>query len=265
MRSHNNNGLYAKNGRLELCFPAFSLIVLLALFLTSERVFADLRETAELELNTPPKSSEQRSTKSNISTSDSYMIARPQTLNTTVPSAKWTFLVGVENLSPQGSVKSAGLSDFSFNNFEDKAAVLGRLNLWTYFKKTNLSIFAEFSWQHRNYDLKLPGILKPQSAELDVIRTQLGVLSLFKVKHFARQNIKISAGLSGAYGKLFQLQSSRNSTLLNVSNNLVFWEFGPHIETNIAQRFFVDLSFKYRTGNNYERTLHGLLAAGMPF
>ncbi len=205
--------------------------------------------------------------KQDLENTKPYLVATPNLLPQMEQSRAWTIAIGIENLAPQGKLKAAGLDPIDLASFDENAAVLLRLSWWA-FKSRHLdvSLFGEISWQTRKYELKLPGLGTIHQANLDLIRPQISALLLSPIKTW-NKFYTLSGGASIAAGKFIQAQSSASSGLLNVSNNLSYWEIGPHLEFKIGQSFFVDLSATTRTALNseYERTYHGLLAAGIPF
>ncbi len=234
----------------------------------------DLQQIAQQEIDDSiqPTSSNKSSSKSSSqsvqpSGSDAFLVARPEELSQAPTSNAWILSLGIENLAPQGSIKSSGLDPILLDGFRDEAAVLVQLNWWM-IQKANIkmALAAGIAWQQRSYNLQLPGLGIVHQTKLDVFRPAMTLKAQTPIKRWIK-NYNLYAGFNIGTGKFFQVQSSGSSNLLNVSKADLFWEIGPQISLDIHQSFYVNLEFSTRAAlsSSYERTYHGILSAGLPF
>lgn len=266
--------LARKGAFMPYNFGALKLALFLALLLVTSGVSGslkaeenskskDLRETALRELS-PSAATEE---KAEALQSPSFIKVKSPELVQDEGSKSWSVGIGIESLRPQGQLEIQGLSNIILEELEAKPALLTHLN-WNFLKgdKVASALAAELSWSQHRYQITLPSNSSLQNTQLNLFRASLSNQWLYSLNDWVQiTDLDLSLGLQASFGRVFQIQSSSSTSLLNKSLNYYFWQWGPALEAELVDSFLFRAALTRRLPTereSFQRSWNALFSVG---
>lgn len=201
----------------------------------------------------------------------SFLVANKPSLQNSATRPSWFASLGLENQKPQGLLSIDGLSPVDLASLETKNSFVFQLDWWfVRGARWSSGLFAETSWSQHAYDVEVTSNRIDSEAVLDVFRAALGAQARLSLDDwlpvsFTKPGISYAFGSHFALGRLIQVQSSEDLSLLNRSLSLNHGDWGPHLSVLFANKFLVDLSYSRRwaVDSTYEPSNHAQLSFGM--